>query len=181
VIDIAEASYGLNTTGSVTMLNGVATGTDFTDRIGRSITMKSVLIQGYTETEDTDVAATLCRVMIILDKQPNAALPTIANIFNAATSSAPLNLTNRDRFRVIMEKMFVCGYYNKTATFSLGDQTSKLVKKYIKMNIPVTYNGTGATIAAIQSNSLLLVTLGNQAAGAGYTFKGSVRVRFVDA
>jgi len=181
VIDTAEATYALDTTGSITLVNGVDTGTDFTNRIGRKITIKSILLQGYTETQDTDVAATLCRVMIIQDSQPNGATPTIANIFNAATSSAPLNLTNRDRFRVIIDKWFVCGYYNKTATFSLGDQTTRLVKKYKKCNIPVTFSGTAATIASIQSNSLLLVTLGNQAAGAGYAFKGSVRCRFVDA
>lgn len=165
----------------MTLLNGVATGTDFTNRIGRKVCWKSVLLQGWIEPQDATVVCTLGRVMVVYDTQPNGALPAITDVLNAATPSAPMNLNNRDRFKIIMDKRVTGGFYNTTATQSTADQTIKEVRKYKKINFDTIYDGTTAAIADVQSGSLFLLTIGSQAAASGYSLICSIRCRFVDA
>jgi len=177
-IDLAPASYACNTTGSVTALNLVATGTDYTDRIGRKIQMKSCNIIGHFLPEDSSVSPTLCRVMLIYDKEPNgAALPAITDILKTADSRDQLNLDNRDRFIVLRDMFVALGI--QTAN-TVGSPTDKEIKIYYKLDHETIFKSTAATIAAINSGSLLLVTIGDNAAGAGYNASVSTRVRFLD-
>lgn len=180
VIDTAQAVYPCDTTGSVTLVNGIAIGDDFNNRDGRQITLKSVLIQGFVGPTDASTGVNLARVMLVWDSQPNASLAAIADIFNAATATSPLNLTNRDRFRVVMDKWFAHGPFDTTATMAVADRTVSLCKKYKKLNNTVTFGNTGATIASIQTGALLLVTIGTNAVNAGASLTCSVRVRFTE-
>lgn len=178
-MDIAEASYACDTTGTVTLLNGVATGTDFTNRIGRKVCWKSILIQGVLSYETSAQAASLSRVMLVYDSQPNGALPAITDVLLAATSTAPLNLNNRDRFRVIMDKRVVLGQVSNTATQSFATQSVAEVRKYKKLNMETIFDGTTAAIADVQSGSIFMLTVGN-AANCGILV-ASIRSRFNDA
>jgi len=181
VVDTAQADYGFDTTGSVTLLNGVGTGTDFTNRIGRKVCWKSFLIQGTITANVSPASAGLCRIAIIYDTQPNGALPAIGDIFNAAVASSPLNLNNRDRFRVLWDKFFAPGTFNNGATLATQWASTGIVRKYRKINLETIYDGITAAIADIQSGSIMLVTLGSVAPGVRYEFRGSVRLRFNDA
>ena len=109
VIDVDPALYAGDTTGSVTLLNGVATGTDFTDRIGRKIVMRSLYLRGTLSPVDGITLDNMCRVLIVYDMQSNGAAPAITDVLKSATSIAQLNMNNRDRFRVIMDKQFAVG------------------------------------------------------------------------
>ena len=76
-IDLSVTTYACDTTGSVTCLNLCATGTDYTDRVGRKILLKSVNIIGKLVPQDTTVGNSMCRIMVIYDKQPSGSLPSI--------------------------------------------------------------------------------------------------------
>lgn len=179
-IDIDPAEYVADTTGTVTLLNGVATGTDFTDRIGRKIMMKSIYIQGFCYPVDTTTADTLARLIVVYDTQPNGAAPTIANVLKTANSISQTNLDNRDRFRIIYDKRFAIPTINNTATQTYSYGANKVVKLYRKCNLETQFNNTGATITAITTGSLYMITIGNQTANAGGKFALSTRIRFVD-
>lgn len=185
VIDTASASYDINTTGSVTLLNGVAAGTDFTDRIGRKIIMKTAQIEGCINQTGGDVATTVnyCRVMIVYDKQSNGALPAITDVLTAATSKSFMNLNNRDRFVVLLDRRHAVGSRGITATQSFSDGPGPVpLHEYIKINLPVIYDGGTAAIGDIQTGSLFLLTIGDVAAGTSDAqFIGALRVRFADA
>lgn len=182
VIDLAPASYACGTTGSVTALNLCATDTDFTDRVGRKILMKSVNIVGHYIPTDSAVNPTLCRVMLIYDKQPTSALPAITDILKTSDSRDQLNLNNRDRFVVLCNELVALGIQQNTATQAFaGSPTDKVIHIYKKLNHEVIYSSTAATIAAVASGTLLLVTVGDNAAGADYQASVSTRVRFIDA
>lgn len=181
VVDTANATYLCDTVGTVTLIGGVATGNDFTDRVGRKVLWKSVLINGYVQPQDATADASLSRVMLVYDSQANGALATIANILTAVNVNSPNNLNNRDRFKVIMDKRVTTGFYNTTATSSVADKTIAEVRKFKKLNLETIFGGTTAGIASIQSGALLLVTIGSNAAGLATNLFATVRCRFVDA
>jgi len=181
VTDTAVALYGMDTTGSITMLNGVATGTDFTNRIGRKVVWKSFLVQGHSIPQDASVSPNLGRVMIIYDTQPNGALPAMTDVLVTADATSPLQLNNRDRFRVLWDKRVVNGVYADAATQATADQTIKEIRKYKKCNLQTIYDGTTAAIADIQSGCIFLLTIGTQASGASYNARLNIRLRFNDA
>lgn len=171
VIDTASASYAADTTGLVTLINGVAQGTDFNTRIGRKFTMKSVLVRGDVRVGATP-ASTAWRVMVVLDRQANGVAPGITDIINAANLAGVQTLSFRDRFVVLMDKQ---GWLEQT------DMQIRPFKWYHKCNLEVTNSGTGATVGSIATGALYLVTCG--ATGAGVTaaiVQVACRVRFTD-
>ena len=109
VVETASASYACDTTGSVTLVNGMAQGSDFTNRIGRKYTNVAVQLEGYLGPQDSNVGTTKCRIMLIYDAQPNGALPAITDVLTASTSNAFMNLNNRDRFKVLCDENYTLG------------------------------------------------------------------------
>ena len=147
-IDLATANYACDTTGSVTALNLVATGTDYTDRIGRKILMKSVNLIGTIVPQDTTVSANLSRVMLVYDKQPTGALPVITDILNTSNSLSQINLNNRDRFVILANHLFAGASYNNTATQAVaGSPTTEVVHLYKKLNHEVIFGTVNGNIA----------------------------------
>lgn len=185
VIDTAEAQYAINTTGSVTLLNGVVTNTDFNTRVGRKIQIKSVQIRGFVSpTNVTGAAPQLARILLVWDTQNNsAAISTMAQILAVSTSTSFLNLDNRDRYKILKEWMMPLGHIINTATqATAGSPTVHRINIYRKMNNETIYSGTTAAITNIATGALLLVTIGSIAAGGTDAIAQlSCRVRFTDA
>lgn len=178
VIDTASANYALDTTGSVTLVSGVATGTDFTNRIGRKVVWKSIQLRGFWIPVDATVSNNLCRVCLVWDSQPNGALPAITDIFQQALGNSMLNLNNRDRFKMVMDKQFIAAEYAATGQAVPG---TGHIKAFRKLNgLETIFDGTTAAIGDIQSGAMLLVTLGSQATAAAHTLTAAVRMRFCD-
>jgi len=183
VIDVDPASYNANTTGVLTLLNGVATGTDFTNRIGRKIRLKSIYIRGYCQPEDQTTGNNLARMIVVYDMQSNGAAPTVTDILKSATSVAQLNLDNRDRFKVLIDKQLAMGQFDSTTAgaTNAAAPTIHQIKKYKKLNLEVLFNGTAATVGSIATGSIYMLTIGAVASGVGSTFTVSSRIRFEDA
>lgn len=186
VIDTPKADYNLYTTASVALINGVATGTDFNQRIGRRTQVKSIQIRGFATptTANTSGAVTqgnLCRVMVIEDKQTNGVLPAITDILDNSTATSMMNLNNRERFKVHLDEQFALGPCMYTSsTWAFGAPSVHSINFYKRCDIPVYYEGTAATIGSISSGALYLVTVGENG-DATNLFQAEVRVRFVDA
>lgn len=179
--DHDEASYALNTTGSVVHLNGVAVGDDNNTRDGRQIYNKSIHVMGQIATANPAIDNTIevfARLMIVWDSQPNSgAIATIANILTSATSMAHLNLDNRERFTILKDCKYVLGLRD-------GDMASApntyLVDEFIDLkNVKTTYSGTTDAIGSIATGALLLVAIGDEAAS-NYRARVSARLRFSD-
>lgn len=171
------------TTGTVSLINGVATGTDYTNRVGRKIILKSLLLRiMFNPVVTGTVDATLgdnVRLICVLDMQPNGVVISGSDLLlNTGSPTDPLNLNNRDRFKIIWDKMISFPSY-KTTTGSLttGSPTAKCMKLYKKMSQEVIFNGTGSTIGSIQTGALYLFQL-CQGGFTQSTF--STRVRFID-
>jgi len=176
--DVAEANYVADTTGTVTLLNGISAGDDYDNREGRQILLKSVQIRGRVHPFDTTTLPTHARVLLVWDNAATGGAPTIANILTASTSNSFPLVNNQTRFTILRDMSFFVGGISTTATSSYAMAPSgHTVEAYLKINQLVQYSSTAASI---NNGALYLVTIGDQAANAGAQFTLATRVRFVD-
>lgn len=184
-VDVISADYGLNTTGSVTLLNTVAQGAAVTQRVGKKIVMKGLQCRGMLANDSTAVVNDVA-YMIVYDKRPTGALPTITDILVSNDPRSMNNDANAGRFRILKRVDDVLiGNQSLTGAVAnaLTEVTAKSCDWWLDMkSLPVTYKaaGTGA-IGDIEEGALYLVTIGNNAAGnADANMIAGFRLRFLD-
>lgn len=175
-LDTNFPNVGVNSTGLLTLLNGMAPGTTGSDRIGRRIRICSFQIRLVFQN-DTASTFSHCRMILFMDKQANGAAPAITDLLTSASPQAMLNLDNARRFRVLYDKDFVL----------IGNSTSpsnsvegKRITYYRKTNIMTVYNsGSAGTIGDIETNSLYCLLIGSAASGTGDSAcAGFIRIRY---
>lgn len=178
--DLAYATYALDTTGSITLLNTVAQGASVNERVGKKYMIKSVQFRGQALSNAT-TTTTEGAALLVYDKRPTGSLPAITDILDTATSKSFPKDDNTDRFLTLRRwDWSLCG---NTAT--AGQQTSASsiqFEEYVKVGKKCVCKaaGTGA-IGDIAEGALYLVTVGAAAAGTTAGALGcGVRVRFVD-
>lgn len=175
-------AVAIPTTASIGILNGVAEGTSFYNRIGRRITMKSLQISGHitqnsggTPINDTIYA----RMLVVYDRQNNGTVPVLADILQdvdatgAAASDAfsGLNMNNSDRFKVLMDNRVSViddntsnPADNLVASAASYSNNEMNVKRYIKLQgLEAQYNAASAAAASCSTGAiwLLLVAAGS--------------------
>lgn len=164
-----------DTTGAVTLINGIARGDDINERVGRQVILKYIqanIVNYVTPTTGIDQSH---RMLIVLDRQANGAAPAITDVLVSASTVAMPNLDNRKRFRILFDSI-----KNMNAS---GEPGSMIVQRVFKrVNIPVQFNsGDAGTVADIQTGALYLITLGSIApGGTAGNFSGRIRVRYTD-
>lgn len=194
VIDVPVGNVDVNTTGSFTLLNGCEQGSDYTDRIGRKIFMKSLFIRGMVSTQPSLNAGSspsaansqTARMVVFIDSQPNGAAPSVTDLLNTASPFSQLNLNNRDRFRILADETFCFGplVTSTTATQAIAyaDNQASLVERYLRLRHETIFNaGNAGTIGDINSGALYMFWIGSVISGAADCIATvSTRVRFLD-
>lgn len=179
-----QVNIDLSTTPGYVLLNGLVPGTAATQRIGQNVSIKSIEVKLRMQVTPATGVDQFVRVLIAVDRQPNGAAPVIGDLLTATSVTAPRNLNNRKRFKILMDKPYAMGGILNGA--GSGSQTSNLrmVKKYMKFKRPIVveYNtGNAGTVADITSNSIYMFTLGTEAAGNTDTnMLGYIRIRYTD-
>lgn len=186
-----RAGNDLANDSSLTLLNGCAQGTEVTQRVGRKIHIKSLLLRLFLEANESDTTGpaggrsihSQYRVMLVQDLQSNNALPNgndilqqtpISGAGTATVCNAVQNLNNRERFRILMDKT--------GAFFPITGTTAVHIAKFKRLNIEVQYSGSG-TGNTITTNAIYLMVLsdsGNGVTAANYIMNGYARIRFID-
>lgn len=181
--DTGDGGGSAPAAGILVLLNGVAAGTDYNQRIGRKIILKSLLhrfsLIPQVATANSS-AGDIVWVMLIYDCQTNAATPAVADVLQAVTYDSPMNLNNRDRFKVLTDKFITMGAYTMTASALVtGSPTPKIIKMYKRLNHEVIFGGTGSTVGSIQTGAifLLIISLNNNIT----TYVYNNRTRFIDS
>lgn len=175
-VDTAGLFLAYDTTGTITLLNGIAEGDDNTTRNSRSSIMKSVAIRGEASIPLTGLPQKY-RTLLVWDNAVNGALPTIATIMQTVNSFGFANIDYEKRYTILYDSTNVLGIY----TAALADQVNKDVEAHVELNSITEFNGTGATIASIQNGAIYLVTLGSLGAGAtAASLSVNCRVRFLE-
>lgn len=184
-VDVAAASYALDTTGSVTQLNVVAQGAAVTQRVGKKIAMKGLQCRGITFNNSTATFNDFA-YMIVYDKRPTGALPTITDILVSAAPTSMNNDANAGRFS-ILKRVDGVMIGNQSATGAVANYATdcSVMDADWWLDLKgreVVYKAaaTGA-IGDVEQGALYLVTVGAQGAGtAAATATLSFRLRFLD-
>jgi len=177
-LDTNNASYASGTTGSITLINGVAAGSTAITREGRQAFWKSVNVSGWVAPVDATVIGSRNDVYVIWDKQPGAAVPAMTDFFVEAKAGSPMNLNYRERFVIIAHKTYTIG--GLTAGAPAVTPTVHAVSINVRLNLRTTFKGDANAIGDIATGAMYLVTLGSEADADGALFKVAVRLRFAE-
>jgi len=185
---------GLAAANAVIFLNGINQDNTIAGRLGSKVRMHSVYVRasmvqqlppqaGGTVTGDTT------RMMLVHDKNPNGAAPTLAAAAGAilveATGESQLAPGTRNRFKIVRDWL----YNGNQMTNAAGNvcagtcANTVCIKDHIKLRPEqqiVVYGGTDATIGAIQTGGLFLCFMNGAAAAAASScvINYTVRIRF---
>lgn len=177
-LDHAITTQYFSTTAGTTLLNGCASGTTASSRVGRSIVMKSIsldLLFHFAKNITPDVQS--FRIVLVQDRQANAVETTYAAVFGASgTVTSHKEMEYRDRFYILMDKVFTL-----RSDSTVG--SSRQLKLYKRVNIPVSFNaGVTGNVSDILTNSLHLIWKGDTALnGVNHPYMtGNCRIRFAD-
>jgi len=153
-------------------------GANSNNRLGRKILIKSVFVRGRVWATSGMTGAAFFRLMIIQDREPNGALPTIANIMATDEIVGLMNLNNGQRYKVLAEINL------DGEGLSLANRIGVCFERYVKTNIVAHYkDGAGAGDATdILANGLYAVTYigGGSMGAASCNMISNFRVRFLD-
>lgn len=142
--------------GNLILLNGITQGDGVGARTGNQIRMKGLQMKHQMAANSTAIYSRI-RMIIFIDKQPSGTAPTATQLLD--TSVFPLLTAMRNRaftrrFKVLSDKNFALVYGQ--------DNAIKEHDMYLKINVPVVYNGSGSTVSAISSNALYCLAISNQ-------------------
>lgn len=179
--DTVDTSQALDAAGQLILLNGLVPGDGATTRDGQSVKGTYLHIVGDL-TLNTNLVQDMVRLVIVLDKQPNAAATTWATIYDGTASAAYnalRNINNGDRFKVLYDKTFALSQNGQAGKhFSIYIPLNKRLSKYYQKT---KFNaGTAGTIADITSNALYFGFVGESQATNFSDIAYTARYRFID-
>lgn len=181
-IDLPLTTYGLDSTGSITLLCAVSQGTSVNQRVGKKIALKSLQFRGNMTARITALINNVA-YMVVYDKRPTGVLPAITDVINAVTPNSMNNDNNSGRFRVLKRvDETLIGNTDASAAF-LTDCTSKSQEWFLPLRDAETVYKAAATgaIGDIEQGALYLITVGDIAASsAAANLTGVMRLRFLD-
>lgn len=132
----------------------LAVGTTASQRVGNEVNIKSMAWRQECSLATTTGNGAI-RTVLIYDKHPNGAAPTISgtpatDIFNQDNIRAEMFLPNRDRYIVLQDII--------TPSVGTAGPGADYQKGYRKMALPQVYNAGTATIGALNSGNIVAVT-----------------------
>lgn len=170
--------------GTVTALLAIAQGVTESTHVGRKLVVKHVGWKGTAVLPENSGASAwesdTLRLMLIIDKQCNGALPAVTDVLESADFQSFNNLANKGRFRVLCDKVIDLSHtaaVSHTASTGLGFETRVSFDVYKKLNLPVEYNSTTGAVTEIRSNNLILLVISERGL---VKLDGKMRIRFSD-
>lgn len=189
--DVATSAPNFAVAGVFTVLNTPVNGSELYQRVGRKIYMRSLHIKGFIENAATSIQD-IGRIIIFYDSQPNAAASNLATLLqdsNAAAATSGLssiNLTNRERFKIIKDHFITLPSVSNAAgvlsNTSLQDQQENFsINWFIKLKgLETVFNAVnGGTVADITSGSLYMCLVSQNQSNT-WAFQFNSRLRYYD-
>lgn len=182
-LDILDQAHivAASTTSTSFLLNGVDDGATATTRVGRRITMTSLHIRWSGSFAATTAGTSPLRLVVVYDRQANAAAPAATDVFQVDNIYTAMNLSNARRFKVLVDENVECIGVNGPAAFS------RVIWRDFtrggKPGLNVEFNtASTATITSITSGSIYAFVWQNgNLITAAPTHGLYSRIRFLDA
>lgn len=177
-VDLANANYAADTTGTVTLLATIAQGTSVNQRVGKRVHYASIQIRGRAVAGASGVYNDVAFI-IVYDKRPTGSLPTITDVLSTSNSNSMNNDDNSGRFQIVRR---VDHLLLGNGTACVSGREGQNMDDFIKFRRPVVYKiGAAGTIGDIEEGALYGISIGSSAAGAtAALFTLSFRVRFTE-
>ncbi len=170
-------------------INKIPQGVTEKTRIGRKAVLTAINWRYNITLPEQNAVATpvlsdTVRVIMYLDKQCNGATATIADgIVETANFQTFNNLANKDRFKILHDKLITINYTTLAShgfaadTFEQGE-VQRNGSFYKKCYLPIEFDSTTGAITEIRSNNLgVLIFSKSGIAG----FDSKIRLRFTDS
>lgn len=209
VLDTPTVAQSFSTTYDLHYVNLVREGTGFWNRVGRKICMKSLYLTGFVSRTMNNAAALLedyGRIIVVYDRQSNGAVfnlnDVLLNTDQAGTTTtdgfAQINMNNRERFIILMDKRIVLpqvGIAGITAPLTNtamqvninedGNDSGFKITRFIKLQDLETHflsNSVPITVADITTGGLAIFIFSARAApgNEGYHIQWTSRLKFYD-
>lgn len=186
-IDVAASAYTSDIIGyacytpSFALIQMPSAGTDITQRVGRVIRNKALLIHGMVAARPNPskvgVGATGCympgrlRLVILYDKQPNGALPGASQVFTYNSSEydicAMYNVDSKYRFIPLYDNTWTLGetYFGSGTAPKFGPVANNSISFNISIpmkNLKTVFSGTTGVIGSITTGSIVFTFLNTQ-------------------
>ena len=147
--------------GTLTLLSGIAQGTDIGQRIGNSVFVTDIRISGRVAINSAVTTFSTARMVLIRDNENSGAAPVLSDILEATGSTvvtrSPKNYLNRKRFTFLYDELFV---------LAPGSASALPIGVDMRINREVTYRGTGNTVAAAAEGTLYLLVVSDEVGNA---------------
>lgn len=166
------------------LINGIDQGAAQGQRTGTRI--KSKYIDWYVSATQAGTGTTpqSIRIVMFIDRQPNGAAPTTAQLIVNTTAGqqfiSPFNINGKERYKVLLDRI----YYLER----MGGATDTRVQKSYKGRINLRkymsiYNGSGTTVASINTGAIYFGYVGDVASGANASvdIDGNISLIYEDA
>jgi len=167
-------------------VNTIVQGVTESRRIGRKCVLTKLLWHYRILLPKTDSTASpkdqeIVRVMVFLDKQCNGATAVVLDILETADILSFRNLSNTNRFDILMDRTHVINYGTLAMDFDANlYSTCPEIRSYSwfkKCHIPLEFSSTTGVITEIRSNNVgVLIISEDGSAGLFSIF----RIRFSD-
>lgn len=157
----------------ITQLTNIPQGDGTNSRDGAQCKMIGIELN-FTIVQNVSAVTTLFRLMVVQDKQTNQAIYLAADLLDDVTPFdsiiAPRNLDNMRRFSVL---------YDRTFVLEAGGTSAFIVRKYIKKEMLLRFDGSTPSIADLTQNSLSILSVATETAN-DPALTLHARVRYVD-
>lgn len=189
-LDTAIAQSDVTATGVIfPSFNLVAQGTSENQRIGHKILIKSLdmrlcIYKSHDPAlTDAQMAASVIRIIVFVDKQANGAAATMADLLADSNAVVSHYNTNHElRFRILSDrihKLEPIGTFSDTAGDAQRPGLSKYVNVKKSLNLPEIFSSTAGVISELQSNNIGMLAVVSSS-GTGFNLEGTVRIRYYD-
>jgi len=180
--DVAFFASVFNTTGAVSHLDVIPTGTTVNTREGKAYQVLSCQIRGNAQS-GTTTAVALGAIYLIWDFQPNKALAAVTDILDTASANSFIKRENASRFKILMQRHYsFTGLLGTPATGNEQFAVEEFVRIPASSSVATTtVADTTGVIGNRVSGALLMVTVGDTAAGtAAPNYEVGLRINFRD-
>lgn len=153
------------------LLNGCGQGLLDYQRIGSEVMFRSIFMRGTVTFPDS---TNFVRLLLVIDTQPNAALPALADLltFPGVPTISYIAPKALQRFQILADKVY-CGGAN--------GPVAKNVRIARKLNFKTRYLGAGNTIADINTNSLIFFYITDSGVVPNPNVELAIRVTYTDS
>ncbi len=184
--DGIKAATNLSAAGAILedSLNEIPEGTTQSERIGRTVTLRSIHIRGAMKipvvAADNDAFQRI-RLVLYCDKQANGATAQVLDLLETADINSYRNLAESRRFRILYDKIYLMNATTSgNGTIARAAEVGRGFNINANVNIPLEFSASTGAIAELRSDNVGLMAICDAITATAPQVNFSWRIRYSD-